>query len=212
MKISCRHLDSTSPRRRIELFPQRYIGAHTISSMMASMQKAKPPKNAMLDSSARSVLDSIRRIVRALRVSSRAAEKTVGLSGAQLFVLQRISDGQPVSINDLAARTLTHQSSVSVVVQRLERLGLVKRSRSSDDARRHMVSLTKSGRNRLRKPADLAQTRLIKALAALPAAKRVRLASALQVLVNSAGFSNEPAELFFEKSAPRNSSSRKSKS
>src|ERR1700693_6047167 len=39
---------------------------------------------------ARAVLDAIRRIVRLLRPSDRAAEKKTGLSGAQLFVLQQL--------------------------------------------------------------------------------------------------------------------------
>src|SRR5215217_2732988 len=63
----------------------------------------------------RAVLDAIRRIVRVLRVSSRAAEKQVGLSGAQLFVLHKLEDAPALSLNELADRTRTHQSSVSVV-------------------------------------------------------------------------------------------------
>jgi hypothetical protein len=49
---------------------------------------------ATTSSDIRIVLDSIRRIVQALRVSSRAAEKTVGLSGAQLFLLQQLGEGR----------------------------------------------------------------------------------------------------------------------
>src|SRR4051794_8130303 len=67
----------------------------------------------------RAIMDAIRRIVRVLRVSSRAAEKQVGLSGAQLFVLHKLADTPALSLNELADRTRTHQSSVSVVVQRL---------------------------------------------------------------------------------------------
>ncbi len=62
------------------------------------------------------MLDAIRRIVQALRESSRAAEKRVGLSGAQLFVLQTLGESPGLSLNELAERTRTHQSSVSVVV------------------------------------------------------------------------------------------------
>jgi len=55
--------------------------------------------------------------VQALRVSSRAAERDVGLSAAQLFVLDRLAGAdQALCVNELAQRTLTHQSSVSVVV------------------------------------------------------------------------------------------------
>ena len=65
------------------------------------------------------VLDAMRRIVQALRESSRWAERHVGLSGAQLFVLQTLAETPGLSVNELAERTHTHQSSVSVVVSRL---------------------------------------------------------------------------------------------
>jgi len=55
----------------------------------------------------RRVLDAVRRIVQVLRVSSRAAEKLVGLSAAQLFVLHRLEETQAISLNELAERTLT---------------------------------------------------------------------------------------------------------
>src|SRR6266851_1467874 len=53
----------------------------------------------------RAVLDCVRRIVRALRESSREAERKVGISGAQLFVLQQIAAGQARSVSELADRT-----------------------------------------------------------------------------------------------------------
>ena len=79
---------------------------------------------------ARAVLDAIRRIVRLLRQSARAAERRTGMSAAQLFVLQQLrSAGGALTPGELAERTLTHQSSVSVVARRLVDGGLVKRQR-----------------------------------------------------------------------------------
>ena len=64
------------------------------------------------------VIDSIRLLVKALRDSGRDAEQKLGITSAQLYVLQALRD-HPASINELAARTCTHQSSVSMVVARL---------------------------------------------------------------------------------------------
>jgi DNA-binding MarR family transcriptional regulator len=64
----------------------------------------------------RTILDAIRHIVRALRIASRSAEQSVGLSAAQLFVLQKLAEGDGISLGELARLTLTHQSSVSVIV------------------------------------------------------------------------------------------------
>ena len=65
-----------------------------------------------MSTSPQRVLDSIRRIVRLLREGTRASEDAVGLSAAQLFVLQKLDPAVPLSLNELAARTLMHQSSV----------------------------------------------------------------------------------------------------
>ena len=83
----------------------------------------------------RSVLDSIRRIVQLLRRSSNLSEKKLGLSSAQLFVLHKLVDVQALSVGELAERTLTSQSSVSEVVQKLVSAGHVARARSPRDAR-----------------------------------------------------------------------------
>ena len=63
-----------------------------------------------------------------LRVASRAAERDVGLGAAQLFVLHKLEEAPRLSLNELAERTRTHQSSVSVVVRRLVNRGLVART------------------------------------------------------------------------------------
>src|SRR3954463_14128091 len=91
------------------------------------------------------VLDGVRRIVQALRESSRAAERRVGLTGAQLFVLQTVAANPGISLNALAARTRTHQSSVSTVVTRLVSRGLIRRTRSAGDGRTLELSLSASG-------------------------------------------------------------------
>src|SRR5258708_6638855 len=74
---------------------------------------------------ARGILDSIRRLVRSLRLFSREAEQKLDLSAAKLFVLQQLSATKPVSMKELARRTYTDQSSVSTVVSRLAEKGLV---------------------------------------------------------------------------------------
>src|SRR3982750_410730 len=99
-----------------------------------------PPKRK--DARLTGTLDAIRRIIRILRCSFRRSEQQVGIGGAQLFVLQQLDDAPAPSINALAARTYTHQSSVSVVVRRLVEQGLVVRQPSASDRRRRELKLT----------------------------------------------------------------------
>ncbi len=147
---------------------------------------------------ARAVLDSVRRIVRALRESSREAERKVGISGAQLFVLQQLAAGPAESLSELSERTLTHQSSVSTVVQRLVEAGLVARSASRADRRRTELRLTVRGRSVLRSAPPLAQERLIQAVRRLPDGRREQLASRLLELVERMQLAAGAAPMFFE--------------
>ena len=150
------------------------------------------------DPDARSVLDSIRRIVQELRLFDRRAEHRVGLSGAQLFVLQRMRDGVAVCINELAQRTYTHQSSVSVVAQKLVDRKLVRRARSKADGRVVELTLTDKGRRLLRGAPAAAQDRLVGALRKLSAPRRRRLKVLLAELVRNAGIGDQAPPLFFE--------------
>jgi len=134
------------------------------------------------------VLDAIRRIVRALRESSRATERAVGIGAAQLFVLHRLAAAPGLSLNELAARTFTHQSSVSVVVSRLVDRGLVTRARGGDDGRRISISATAAGR------ALLARARL----ALLGAGPRRQLADLLGRLVELMALPDKSPPMFFE--------------
>src|SRR5690348_4042205 len=135
------------------------MGSHKTAAATATALARGGPGNQDV----RSILDSIRRIVRTLRVASRASEKEVGLTGAQQFVLHHLAEATSLSVNDLADRTRTHQSSVSVVVQRLVDRGLVARERSGLDARRVELTLTPAARALLKKSPGAAQERLIEA-------------------------------------------------
>ncbi|HEX5031116.1 MAG TPA: MarR family transcriptional regulator [Candidatus Eisenbacteria bacterium] len=151
----------------------------------------------------RRALDGLRALVQALRESSRSAERSMGLSGAQLFVLQKLGESPAISLNELARRTHTHQSSVSVVVTRLVRRGLVQRLRSLADARALELSLTARGRSLLRRAPGAAQDRLIAAIEALGASRRRLLASALDDVAGTLAVPAEPPAMFFEEPAGR---------
>ena len=148
--------------------------------------------------STRRVLDALRRVVQSLRLSARAAESDLGLSGAQLFVLHKLSEERSLSVNDLAERTLTHQSSVSVVAARLVEKGLVARQRAVGDARRLELSITAKGRAMLRKSPMAAQERLLQGLAQMNERERSQLATLLEHLNEGAGLADASPRMFFD--------------
>jgi DNA-binding MarR family transcriptional regulator len=145
-----------------------------------------------------SILDNLRRVVRVLRESSRVAVDRVGISGAQLFVLQVLAGARALSPGELAARTRTHQSTVATVAGRLVTRGLVKRVPSQSDRRRVELSLTRAGRALLARAPDAAQERLIAGLERLGAKERARLADGLVRLTAAMGLDAEAPSMFFE--------------
>ncbi len=150
-----------------------------------------------MSTSAQRVLDSIRRIVRLLREGSRASEDAVGLSAAQLFVLQKLDPATPLSLNELAARTLTHQSSVSVVVSRLVERGMVQRRPAADDARRLELLPTKRGLALRDRAPAAAQDRVIAAVASLSDKQQRDLADMLERMVRALGLDERAAPMLF---------------
>ena len=148
------------------------------------------------------ILDSIRRLVRLLRVSDRQAQSELGVSGAQLFVLRELGKTPAMSLNALASRTRTDQSSVSVVVTRLVEAGLITRQRDQHDARRLVLDLTNAGRALLQKAPAAAQERLLKVFDDMPDDDRKRFAEAFETIVDRVGGEEGPAPMLFEDEMP----------
>jgi DNA-binding MarR family transcriptional regulator len=165
------------------------------------MPRRVPP--ASNDGHITSAVEAIRRILHALRRSSREAEARAGVTGAQLFVLQSLAEAPAASLNELAARTLTHQSTVSVVVDRLVRRQLVIKRRAEGDARRVEIRLAPRGRALVRRSPQAAQARLIDGLRALPHREAAELARLLGRLVRTMGATREAAAMFFEDGGAR---------
>jgi MarR family transcriptional regulator, organic hydroperoxide resistance regulator len=128
------------------------------------------------------VVDSLRAIIRELRRGGREAEQA-GVHGAQLFAMQKLAEGPAASLGELARRTYTDPSSVSVVVTRLVERGLVTRTVDADDRRRVLIALTTAGRAVVRRAPRAAQARLLSAAQQLPERQIQNLASGLRALV-----------------------------
>ena len=148
------------------------------------------------------VLDGLRRVVRALRTTSYVGEGELGIGGAQLYVLREVAAEPGLSLRRLAERTLTDPSSVSVVVGKLVGRGMLARRRSTEDARRHVLTLTARGTAVLAKAPEPVQSRLVSAMGALPHKEVVALARSLSRLVRAAGLESGSAPMFFEDPAP----------
>jgi DNA-binding MarR family transcriptional regulator len=158
----------------------------------------------MASSDTQVILDYFRIIVKSLREASKSAEKSSGMSSAQLFVLQKIAEsGEPLTINALAQKTHTHQSSVSVVVSKLVKAKLVDRVQSKVDARSAEVMLSEKAKSLLKKSSPLIQQRLIDGIARLSKEQRRGLSEGLSALIEKTNLQDQTPTLFFEETATR---------
>lgn len=144
------------------------------------------------------LFNSLRRLVNAMHAAARDTQHSQGVTAAQLFVLSQVRRSPNLSINALAELTMTHQSTVSVVVRRLVRRHLLQKRRAADDARRVELTLTPEGRDVVERAPEAFQIRLHRALETLDPGDQELLAGALSRLVAAIGAEDAPSGMFFE--------------
>ena len=143
-------------------------------------------------------MSAVRSLIREMRMNTRAIESKAGMSLAQLFVLHCLADKSADSLNELADRTATHQSSVSVVVTRLLQKGYVSRTPSAVDRRRVLLEITPLGREILSNAPTTIQMRLISSLREMPPEDIAALATLLRRWVSGAGIDTSVAPMLGE--------------
>ncbi|MBC7658985.1 MAG: MarR family transcriptional regulator [Chitinophagaceae bacterium] len=156
-------------------------------------------KSPIPDETAMAVLDSCRQLVSLVHTASRASEKQLGLSAAQLYVLQKMrAIDTAVSIGDLAVLTRTHQSSVSVVVKKLVLKKLLVSRPAPLDARKLELRVTDKGKKTLENAPEAVQDRLIRAIKTLSSEDGQALHALLQTVLEKAEGLSHPVRLFLE--------------
>jgi DNA-binding MarR family transcriptional regulator len=109
----------------------------------------------------------LRRFFESVRRTITAEPTEGGLTPAQQFALLTLAgnpSGEPLTIGDLARQTFATMNTMSSLVRRMERAGLVRTTRSSKDRRFVYVKLTPLGERRLR-PSTAAVAEALRAAA-----------------------------------------------
>lgn len=92
------------------------------------------------------VLISLRRLIQATDLHSKQLMKTTGLTAPQLLLLQAIKNKGEVTIGELAQEISLSQATVTNILDRLEKRGMIFRERSNNDRRKVHAYLTDHGR------------------------------------------------------------------
>lgn len=90
--------------------------------------------------------NSLRTIARSMNIYSRALYKHAGVTGPQLSILLVLEEAGPMVISEVSRRVHLSRGTLTGTIQRMERNGLVTRSRSSEDRRKFTLHLAEAGR------------------------------------------------------------------
>ncbi len=132
---------------------------------------------------AKAILNRVRQLVRALRTFDKKAQSRYGLGAAQMFILHVLQHDEELSMNELADRTATDQSSASLAVGKLVTEGYVRRSVSEEDRRQVRLSLTAKGRALVKRSPPAAQDRIMASVHAMSPGDRAQLMALLDRLM-----------------------------
>ena len=114
------------------------------------------------------VLRQFRVIFGSMRQYFRLVEERCGLPASQMWVLQEVCRTEGIGINEIAARMGIHQSTASLLVEKLVSGGMVSKFRQNDDQRRVRLRLEQAGQNALANLPGPAEGIVPAALSALP--------------------------------------------
>lgn len=135
------------------------------------------------DSLERGIVRSLRRIIRAVGLYSRELMRRRNLTTSQLASLRQLSRHGRLSAGDVARGITVSQATITGVLDRLERRGLVTRSRDLHDRRRVVIELTEAGREAVATSPPPLHERFMLRLAELPEAERQEIDRVLRRIV-----------------------------
>ena len=111
----------------------------------------------------------------------------LGITYPQYLVLMVLWEKDMQPVNDIAHRLLLETNTVTPLLQRMEKLGLVCRRKGEQDKRQQIVSLTDKGKEMEEKAYELIPAGMGKQLSACPLKLEdyQQLAQELDVLIES---------------------------
>jgi len=114
------------------------------------------------------VLQQFRVIYGAMRRHFREVEERCGLTGSQMWVLQEVQRSPGLGVTELAGRLGIHQSTCSLIVEKLVSSKCLTKSHPHEDRRRLGLHLAEDGIKAISALPGLAEGLLPEALASIP--------------------------------------------
>ena len=141
------------------------------------------------------ILIEVRKIVRALDLESKRIQKEFGISIPQLLCLNFLnqSNGNQNTHREITRFLHLNSSTVTGIINRLEKKGLIARLPKRDDKRVTFVTLTSNGSKLLKNVPDLLHEKLSKSLVNLPEEDIAQIRESLKLLNSTLGIEDVDA-------------------
>jgi DNA-binding MarR family transcriptional regulator len=127
-----------------------------------------------------SILLSVRRIMRAIDMHSSYLARQYGLTSPQLICLKKLAGKKEKTPGGLAKEVHLSHATVTGIINRLEKKGLVQRVRSTADGRSYLIRLTDPGLFMIQTSPSMLQDQFIHELSKLADWEKTMILSALQ--------------------------------
>ncbi len=152
------------------------------------------------------IMQSLRRIIKSLQVYSQNVYSHFGITGPQLWALKTLQQAGNLSLGELGQAMYLHASTVTGLVDRLEKRGWVARDRTEEDRRVVNVHLTSKGRSLARKTPNPVQGKMIYGLRKLGKEELARIQISIQQLVAIMEAQDLKVTFIFDEERPATSS------
>ncbi|PUB86321.1 MAG: MarR family transcriptional regulator [gamma proteobacterium symbiont of Ctena orbiculata] len=125
------------------------------------------------------VIVALRRVIRAVDLHSRTLVESHGLTGPQALILKALQNGS-LPAGELATQVSLSQGTVTDILNRLEKRGLIRRNRDTEDRRRVLVEATDAALTLLEQSPPLLQESFAERFSNLQDWEQTQLLASLQ--------------------------------
>jgi len=130
-------------------------------------------------------------VAHGLEASSKRMGATIGVTGPQRLVLRLVGHYGSPSAGDVASALHVHPSSLTGVLARLERAGLIRRDQDPEDGRRAILTLTRSGQALNDRRAGTVEAAVRRTLNGFPAGEKAAARAVLKALAVELGVEDD---------------------
>jgi DNA-binding MarR family transcriptional regulator len=156
------------------------------------------PRQVASDVAISEIMQSLRRIFKAIQDYSHEVSNKFGITGPQLWALKTISQNESLYLSELSKSMYLHPSTITGVIDRLEKKDLVERNRDQKDRRVIYVQLTPKGKRIVKKAPNPIQGKMIYGLGKLRKEQLNSICDSVKKLVEIMEAQNVKVTFFFD--------------